>query len=1035
MLERSSRPAPERFNISAWAIRHPIPTIILFVLMTVAGVASYPSLRINNTPDVDLPTLTVIAGLAGAAPTEVETLVTRKVEDALAAAANVQHINSTLTEGTSTSFVTFAFGTDMERAAADVRERMARLRTDLPADATDPVVSKVTRAGGAIATYVVSSPGRDVAELSWFVDDTVATAVRSISGVAQVTRLGGVDREIRVSLDPDRLTALGITAEDVTNQIRALNSNSPGGRGTVGQRELSIRAVGSVTSLDELRDLMIVAGGRSARLAELGTVADVATDARQLARLNGQPVVAFEVARAVGSSEVHVARQLQARIAQVAAASPQMRIERVSDTTRFVETSYRGAIEALLVGATLAVVVVFVFLREVRATVIACVAMPLSLVPTFVVMSLLDFSLNLVTLLALSLVIGVLVDDAIVEIENIARHIREGKTPYDAAMEASAEIGLAVMATTASIVAVFLPVAFMPGIPGQFFAPFGFTVVTAVVVSLLVARLLTPLMGAFLLKPRVRREQGDGPILRAYLALLGWCLHHRIVTLISGFVFLGASVALIPRLTVEFVPSADRGQSNLAVELPVGSTLAHTDAAVQAITAIVVAHREVNKVFSTVGVGTANLQIILIPRNARASTQQQFESVLRPELDQMAGVRTRFGAFGTGASVQVTLTGADSAQLSAAAATLAAQMRTLPALANITASGGPARQELRIVPLRDRAAELGVSIGQVATTARIATLGDADARLPKFSLPNRQIPIRVELAEAARNDLGVLRNLRIASSRGLSVPISSVATMEFGAGPAQITRLDRSRTATVGATVIGIAASAATAQVNALPIMQKLPAGVRPAASGDSEAIAQLLASFSVALIAALLLVYTVLAILFGGFLQPLTIMTALPFSLGGALLMLLITGKPLSLPVFIGILMLMGIVAKNSILLVDYVMHGYRAGGTRTDAIIEAARKRARPIVMTTLAMTAGMAQIALGIGADAEFRSPMAVAVIGGLITSTLLSLIYVPIVFTYMDDLEHRLGRWLGRVVTSGPQDSSGENEGDVRRPRPA
>lgn len=1029
---------PDHRNISAWAIRNPIATLVLFLLLTIGGLAAFPALRINNTPDIDLPAVLVTILHPGAAPSELEMQVTRRVEDAIAGISDIKHITSYAQDGTSITVVEFALGKDPDRATNEVRDKIAQIRADLPASIRDPIISRIEITGGAILTYTVGAPHMDQAQLSWFVTDTVAKALQAIPGVAQVNRVGGVEREIRVALKPDRLLALGITAAQVNEQLRAANINLPGGRGTLGVSEQSIRTLGSADSVEALRARpIILPGGRTARLEEIAEVTDSNAEIRTAARLDGRPVVAFEVLRTRGSSEVRVAREVAKRAAELEARHPGVEIRKVTSTTAFVEAGFHGAIEALLVGAGLAVIVVWIFLRDWRATLIACVAMPLSLIPTFLVLHWLGYALSNITLLGLTLVVGVLVDDAIVEIENIVRHLqtRPERGAFRAALDASAEIGLAVMATTGAILAVFVPVAFMPGVPGQFFRQFGLTVAAAVTFSLIVARLLTPLMAAHMLRPdphRASGEVGEGPAGRLYLRLLHWCLRHRWVTLGAAGGFFALSLALVPLIPSDFLPAADRGRSALAIELSPGSTLEETEAVVQRATAILKARPEVVSVFASLGTSNvtggpgmgsttsqgdprnANLIVTLLPQRERALSQQQFERAVRPELEAIPGIRMRFGADGSsGAKVAITLVGEDAARLAAAARELERQMRTIPGLSGVRSVASLERPELQIVPREARAAELGVSPAAIGLTARIATMGDTDQNLARFNLPDRQIPIRVMLEEGARDEIDTLRALRVPGRGDMPVPLEAVAEIRHGAGPAQIDRLDRVRRATVEAELNGMPLGEATRLIGALPIMRDLPPGVRERETGDKEIMTELMGGFVMALGAGVLLIYLVLVLLFGGFLQPLTIMSALPLSVGGALLALLLTQKALGVSAVIGVLMLMGIVAKNSILLVEYAIEARRAGLSRAAALEEAARKRARPIIMTTIAMTAGMAHIALGLGADAEFRAPMALVVIGGLVTSTLLSLVVVPVVYTVVDDLGLLPGRLWRRL----------------------
>jgi hydrophobic/amphiphilic exporter-1 (mainly G- bacteria), HAE1 family len=1025
-------------NISAWAIRNPILVGVLFLLLTLAGLLAFPTLRINNTPDLDLPAVVISVAQPGAGPSEIEALVTRRIEDAVAGLADIRHITSTVSDGASTTVVEFVLGRNIDSAVNDIRDKVAEVRADLPAGLREPVVTHVEAAGGAILTYTVAATERDEKQLSRLVDDTITRSLLLIPGVAQVDRLGGVDSEIRVALRPDRLLALGVTASDVNGQLRDLNLNLPGGRGMVGGVEQTIRTLGSVASVEQLRLRSIaLPGGRTARLGDLAEVADGTAEIRGSALLDGRKVLAFTVMRTRASSEVAVADQVAAAIARIEAADPALRIALVANTVDFSRDGFRAAIEALLIGAALAVLVVWAFLRDWRATFVASVAIPLSLIPTFLVMKLLGFSLNNVTLLGLTLVIGVLVDDAIVEIENIVRHLRARPQDgaYVAALDGSAEIGFAVIATTAAILAVFVPVAFMPGIPGQFFRQFGLTVAAAVAFSLLVARLLTPLLSAYLLKPGQPQRRGradGGRMQRWYIGVLRACLRHRLVTIGGGILFFAASVALVPFIPHDFVPAGDRDRAALSIELAPGSTLADTEAVTREATRILKARPEVVSVFAAVGAASsgsvegaalgnirkagdpqaANLTVKLLPRAERSLSQQEFENAIRPELERLAGARVHFAADKRGGSrLQITLVGDDPAALAGAARDLERQMRGIPRLSGARSTASLMRPELRIIPRDERAAERGVSVADIGATARLATVGDVDQSLARFDLADRQIPIRVMLEEHARGDLDTLRSLQVSGRDGL-VPLDAVAEIRYGAGPAQINHLDRLRKMTVEAELNGLPLGEAVRAVGELPIMRTLPAGVREQEVGDKETMRETLHGFALTLGAGVLLVYLVLVVLFGGFIQPITIMSALPLSLGGAMLALLMAQKSLGIAAIVGLLMLMGIVAKNSILLVESAIAARSLRGlSRSEAIIEAAQKRGKPIVMTTVAMCAGMLHVACGFGADAEFRSPMALVVIGGLITSTVLSLVFVPAAYTYMDQFEGWLAGRFG------------------------
>jgi len=1034
-------------GLSSWSIRNPVPVIVLFLVLTIAGIAGFIELRINNTPDVDIPVVIVTVALPGAAPSELETQVTRLVEDSVAGLGAVKHITSTVSDGISSTTIQFQLGVNLDRMTNDVRNAVAGIRDRLPANAEEPVVKQLDAAVGILFTYALRAPSMTTMERSWFIDNDIAKALLAVKGVSSVTREGGVDREIRVRLDPERMAALGVSAATVSQQLRSINTNLPGGRATIGTSEQVIRTVGAATSVEALAATSInLPDGRTVKLSDLGTVEDSFAESRARARFNGEEVVGFSVSRTRGTSEVHVAEAIRQALKDFAAQHPDIEFEEVMSAVDFVVESYDASVEALALGALLAVLVVWWFLRDGRATFIASIAMPLSLIPTFAVMLALNQSINIVSLLALSLTVGILVDDAIVEIENIVRHISQGKHPYRAALEAADEIGLAVVATTATIIAVFMPVGFMPGVVGQFFQSFAIAACVSVAFSLLVARMLTPLMGAYMLRGEESHPHREPRWMKPYLHFLHWCLDHRLVVVVAGLAIFAGSIGLTTLLPNDFVPVSDRGRSVMSVELPPGSTLDETDAAVLQLTETIQHRPEVKSIYVSVGTNTvqgapggggsllgevrrATVTVNLVPRGERKLSQQEFESEVGVLLRQVPGARVRFGADGSsGAKLQLGLVGDDPVAVNEAGRRLEREMRSIPGLTNVASTANLERPEIRIVPKPDKAAALGVSAEVLATVARVATLGDIDQALPKFNLPDRQIPIRLMLTEQSRSDPETFAALRVPTADGGSVPLSSVADVQFGTGPAQIYRLDRHSSVAIEAELIDLPLGVAAERVHQLPAMKDLPPGVRELPTGDIENLAELMTGFLVALVTGVFLMYVVLVLLFKGFTYPATILTALPLSIGGAFGLLFITREALSMPALIGLLMLMGIAAKNSILLVEYVLTQRRTGMSRIEALIEAAHKRARPIVMTTVAMGAGMAPIAAGIGADTEFRAPMAIAVIGGLITSTLLSLVYVPVVFTLVDDVQ----AWLSRHFGHGLAQRS--REAESYRPKP-
>jgi HAE1 family hydrophobic/amphiphilic exporter-1 len=1014
-------------NISSWSIRNPIPIILLFTLLTIGGVLSFLSMRINNNPDIDFPLVAVTAVRPGAAPSEMEVQVTRLIEDSLAGLSGVRHINSQITDGVSSTSIEFELGTDTERATNDVRNAMSGLRADLPQDMQEPSVQRIDITGDALITWVVSSETMTPEEISWYVDNDISRTLLAIKGVGEVNRGGGVDREIAVELDPDRLASYGLTAAAVSQALTSVNSDQPGGRVTISGSERSIRTLGAATSIEALRETLVpLSGRRSVRLGDLGRVEDHWSEPRRLARYNGQEAITFNFLRSRSASEVKIAERVREAVAKIDEENPDLTIRQVTASVEEIEESYIASLEALLLGAVLAVVVVFIFLRDWRATFITATAIPMSLIPTFMVLEPLGQSLNGISLLALSLTIGILVDDAIVEIENIVRHMRDGKSPYSASMEAADEIGLAVVATTATIIAVFAPVGAMPGIIGQFFKAFALAACISVAFSLVVARTLTPLMAAYLLKHQ-KHEDADPFWMRGYLKALGWSLRNRWKVFLMGTgLMLGCiGIVMAGAIPFEFLASGDRSRAGFSVELPPGATLAQTDAVVQRLTRDLRQRPEVTSVYASIGgqeVNQANVYADLVDKGERELSQQQFARVMVdgwkpiPGARIGAGVAQQGGGPSDGTSYQFAILSDNGAALTAAARKVEAEMRTVPGLANVVNTAAIARPEILVTPRPDQAAMMGVSTSAISQAVRVATIGDVDQNLPKYNLGDRQVPIRLRLTRDAREDLSVLETLRVPTANGTSVPLSAVADIQFGAGPSQVLRQDRSRVATISAELDGIRSGEAAAAVSRLPTVRNLPDGVRQVPAGDEEFIQEMIIGFAVAFGTGILLMYAVLVLLFKSFAYPITIMASLPLAIGGAFVALMIGGSSFSISSLIGVLMLMGIAAKNSILLVDYIIIAEQEGQPRLEAILDAAHKRARPILMTTFAMGAGMLPVALGWGADVEFRSPMAIAVVGGLISSTFLSLLFIPPIFTIVDDIAGFFKRRMSKMFAS-------------------
>ncbi|MCJ2086275.1 efflux RND transporter permease subunit [Methylobacterium sp. E-005] len=1013
-----------RLNVSAWAIRKPLPSVVLFLVLMILGLVSFRSLPITRFPNIDIPIVAVTITQSGAAPAELQTQVTKWVEDSIAGVKGVKHILSTITEGISTTTIEFRLEVNQDRATNDVKDAIAKIRQNLPRTIDEPIVSRVEIAGLPIMVYGASAPAMTPEDLSWFVDDVVARGLQSVKGVGGVERLGGVAREIRVTLKPDRLLALGITAADVNRQLRLTSADMAGGRAEIGGQEQSIRALAASASLETLAKTSIVMpGNRKVRLDELATLSDTAEEPRTFARFNGEPVVAFAISRASGASDADVSVGVARKIAALHAANPDVRFDLIDTSVDNTIGNYHSAMMGLIEGAALAVVVVLLFLRDWRATLIAAVALPLSVLPTFWVMSALGFSLNAVSLLAITLVTGILVDDAIVEIENIVRHMRMGKSPYRAALEAADEIGLAVIAITATIMAIFSPVSFMGGIAGQYFKQFGLTIAAAVFMSLLVARLITPLLAAYFLRDHGPDHTRDGFIMRGYTRLVAWSVRHKFITLVLGIACFAASIASTGLLPAGFLPAEDQARTLFVLELPPGARLQDTVRVSDRIEAKIRELPEVKSVFVDGGrqlpgkkeVRLASLTINLTPKNTRHRTQKQVDAevsaILREEPD------LRFWALRENGQRDLALiiAGPDKAVVAEVAAKLQREAQQIPHLVNVMSTAPLDRTEVRIRPKPAVAADLGVSTDTIAETVRVGTIGDIGMNLAKFNATDRQIPIRVQLPESLRGRLSEFETLKVPVKGGAAVPLATVADISLGQGPTGIDRYDRAvRVALEGDMQGSDALAELIKQVMNLPAAKNLPPGVTISQTGDAEVMGEVFEGFALAMGAGLMMVFGVLILLFGNFLQPLTILFSLPLSIGGAILALLICHMPISMPVVIGILMLMGVVTKNAIMLVDFAVEQIRAGVDRNEAIVDAGRKRARPIVMTTIAMAAGMVPSALAYGIGGEFRAPMAVAVIGGLLVSTVLSLVFVPAFFVLMDDLSRLLKRVFSRFV---------------------
>ena len=1029
-------------NVSAYSIKNPLVAILLFVLLTLGGIYGFMKMKVQQFPDIDLPAVVVTVTLPGAAPSQLENDIAKKIENKLTSIEGVSHIRTTLQTGAATIATEFTLEKDIQEAVDDVRSAVGEVRGDLPAAANDPIITKVSTAGFPVVTYSVAANNMSVEDLSWFVDDTITKRLSDIPGVSTVGRIGGLQREITVAADPTTLSGLKFSITQLSQQIAGIQQDSSGGEAEVGKTTQTIRVLGAVERAGELNDLQVaVPTGGTQALGRMAQITDGAADPSSIAKLDGQTVVAFNITRSRGASEVEVMELVDDELAKLTADVGNISIEKVYDRATPIAEDYQASLRMLIEGGLLAVVVVFLFLRNIRATIVAAVALPLSVIPTFLGMYLFGFSLNIISLLALSLVIGVLVDDAIVEVENIIRHLRMGKTPYEAAMEAADEIGLAVVATTFTLIAVFLPTAFMGGIVGQFFRQFGWTAALSIFASLMVARLITPMMAAYILRPEKKHVEKQSALMTWYLKIVSWTLHHRWLTMGATLVLFVASLALVKLLPTSFIPDNDIDQTRVAIELTPDVSLADTERVSALASARILAMPEVTNIFTSVGEAQASmssesggskaeniasLDIVLAPR-AERGTKQEIERKISKLMTEVPGARFTVGLSSGGESgYNFSLTSTSPQLLEQTVQQIMTEIRGLPSVGAVTSDRSLPRQELTVTPDRLAMADKGVTTQDIATTLRVATVGDYEQRLSKLNLDTRQIPIVVRLPDVAKQNVSQLEGLYVPNSlpAGQGVRVGEVAALDFGTGPAQISRLDRERAISITVQPADGELGDLVQAVKSVPTMQQLPPSITIIDQGQAENMADLFSGFIIAMSVGVVCILGVLILLFGRLLQPFTILMALPLSIGGAFVGLVITNSSLSMPSMIGFIMLMGIATKNSILLVDYALIAQRRGLARFEAIIDACHKRARPIIMTTIAMGAGMLPLVFGWGdADPTFRRPMAAAVLGGLVTSTLLSLVVIPVVYTLMDDLSGWFAKWL---VPSGKEQTTTDSK---------
>jgi len=1005
------------------SLKRPVFATVTILALVVLGLFSYMSLNVDEYPNIEIPVVAVTVNYAGASPEQVAAKVTQKVEDTVSVIAGVEHITSTVSEGTSTTVIQFTLETSAATAAQDVRDKLGRLQGSLPQDADAPIVTRFDPSETPIVSIALTGAVSQ-RELTIIAKDAVTKRLEAIGGVASVNVQGGLDREIQINLDSDKIAAYGLAIPEVLNNLRSENIELPGGKITDGKREINLRTVGSITSPDQFLDIPIGRrDGVPLYVRNIATVNDTTKSVTRITKLNDQPAIGLDIMKQSGSNTVQVAENVKKELDMIKKELPaEVELILVRDNSRNIKDSIHDVLFNLILGAILAVAIVLLFLGNWRSTMIAAVAIPTSIITSFLAMKALDFTLNTMSLLALSLAVGLLIDDAIVVIENIMRHLDQGKDKYAAAAEGTAEIGLAVTATTLTLVAVFLPVGMMTGIVGQFFKQFGVTVAVSVLVSLFVAFTLTPMLSAKYLNSSGHEPHGnlgkawsnwnqkfDYWTLR-YGDFLKYALVHRgKVMLIAALLFIG-SLAMLPFLGTAFVPDADNSEFTVAAEVDPGMSPQVVAEIADEISQIIHDIPEVTMTYSVSNVNNINILTELKPKNERKINDNQIISELREKLKNITGVQisiSKKSGMSGGKPISLVIQGTSLDTLAEIAERVEQLVASIPGAVDVSSSYADGKPDVQIVVNRDKASDLGVSTSSVADTLQTMFNGKI---VTQYKDTDDSYDVRVVLTPGDRESLTDINNLYITGAskdkngQAVMVPLSQVTDTIYATSPKQINRYDRQAQITISANLRNTTLGDFNNLLNPKLAEIKVPDGYKFVATGQSQQMKDVFTGIIMALLMAVLFIFFVLAAQFESFIDPFAIMLALPLAIIGAILGLLVMHSTLSMMSLIGIIMLMGLVTKNAILLIDFAKQRRVEGVDRNQALIEAAIIRMRPIMMTTTAMIFGMLPLALGIGPGAETRAPMAHAIIGGLVTSTILTLVVVPVVYTLLEDLKN-------------------------------